>query len=56
LITEDPDDNKFVDAAVAGNTDYIVTNDRHFKVLKDIEFPSVNICSSKEFLEILGEL
>ncbi|NJC28509.1 putative toxin-antitoxin system toxin component, PIN family [Neolewinella antarctica] len=56
LITEDPDDDKFVDAAIAGNTDYIVTNDRHFRILKGIEFPKVNICSSKEFLEILDEL
>lgn len=30
LIDSDPDDNKFADAAVVGNADYIVTNDRHF--------------------------
>jgi uncharacterized protein len=27
IITDDPDDNKFFDAAVAGNADYLVTND-----------------------------
>jgi len=28
-ITADPDDNKFFDAAVAANADYLVTNDSH---------------------------
>jgi putative PIN family toxin of toxin-antitoxin system len=32
LITADPDDDKFVDCAVAANADFIVTNDRHFNV------------------------
>jgi predicted nucleic acid-binding protein len=32
-ITDDRDDNKFVDAAVAGGAELIVTNDRHFNVL-----------------------
>lgn len=56
LITEDPDDNKFVDAAVAGNVDYIVTNDRHFRVLKEVEFPKVNVCSSEDFLRIISKI
>src|SRR5258708_7825389 len=30
-ITQDPDDNKFFDVAVAANADYLVTNDAHFK-------------------------
>src|SRR4030042_3114857 len=30
LISVDPDDNKFFDCAIAGNADYIVTNDKHF--------------------------
>ncbi len=53
LITQDPDDDKYVDAAVSGNTDYIVTNDKHFNVLKLVEFPSVKICDADEFLEML---
>lgn len=56
LITEDPDDNKFVDAAVAGNVDYIVTKDGHFKVLKFIEFPKVNVISPENFVDILKEI
>ena len=42
LITIDPDDNKFIDCAVAANADYLVTNDKHFNVLKEIDFPKVN--------------
>lgn len=53
LISEDPDDNKFVDGAVSGNVDYLVTNDRHFRVLKEIEFPPVNVITLEEFEKIL---
>jgi len=53
LITVDPDDNKFVDCAIAANADFIVTDDKHFNVLKEIEFPKVKIISKGEFLEML---
>ncbi|MDX1942680.1 MAG: putative toxin-antitoxin system toxin component, PIN family [Saprospiraceae bacterium] len=53
LIREDPDDNKFVDCAIAANADFIVTEDRHFKALKDIAFPSVPVISADDFLELL---
>lgn len=32
-ILSDPDDNKFVDAAVAGDSEWIVTDDAHFHIL-----------------------
>lgn len=32
-IVHDPDDDKFVDAAVAGDADWIVTEDSHYNVL-----------------------
>jgi len=50
LIAEDPDDDKFVDVAIAANADYLVTNDRHFEVLKQLEFPRVPVVSLQEFL------
>jgi uncharacterized protein len=53
LIAQDPDDNKFADLAIAANVDYLVTNDRHFRVLKDISFPQVNVVSLVEFQAIL---
>jgi len=43
LILSDPDDNKFVDCAVCGNAEYIVSNDTHFKVLEKIDFPKVKV-------------
>jgi putative PIN family toxin of toxin-antitoxin system len=49
LISADPDDNKFVDCAVSANADYIVTNDRHFNVLKEIDFPEINLLTINEF-------
>ena len=49
LITADPDDNKFVDCAFSANANYIVSNDRHFKVLKDIDFPKINIITINKF-------
>ena len=49
LITADPDDNKFVDCAVACNAKYIVTEDKHFNVLQKIEFPKVEVIGVKDF-------
>lgn len=54
LITADPDDNKFSDLAISSNANYLVTNDRHFQVLKDLPFPTVKVVSLSEFQEILG--
>ncbi|WP_295800812.1 putative toxin-antitoxin system toxin component, PIN family [Mucilaginibacter sp.] len=53
LIDKDPDDNKYVDAAIAGAADFIVSNDQHFKILKSIDFPKVNVIAIDEFLEII---
>ena len=55
LITTDPDDNKFVDCAVAGNVDYIVTNDKHFDVLKQVEFPKINVINIDQFKELFPQ-
>jgi putative PIN family toxin of toxin-antitoxin system len=49
LIPKDEDDEKFVDCAIAANADYLVTNDKHFSVLKRIEFPKVNVVNGTEF-------
>ena len=52
-IKIDPDDNKFFDLAIAGNADYLVTNDAHFNVVKNIPFPKVKIITADEFLVII---
>ena len=55
LITNDYDDNKFVDCAVACNANYLATNDKHFNVLKNIGFPKVNVINIKELTEFLNK-
>ena len=53
LITADADDNKFVDCAIIAGAKYIVTEDRHFNVLKEIQFPKVEIVGIDRFAEML---
>ena len=53
LITEDPDDNKFVDCAIKANAQYIVSEDHHFNALKSIPFPKVEVIGIDEFIEEL---
>jgi len=54
LITIDPDDNKFVDCALNAGADYIVTNDRHFNNLDEIEFPPIEVIDIDAFKKIIG--
>ena len=53
LIDADQDDNKFVDCAFAANATFIVSNDKHFDVLKEISFPQLIVLKLKEFLGLL---
>lgn len=52
---DDDDDNKFVDCYIASSANYLVTNDKHFNVLRKVGFPIVNLISLKEFEKILAE-
>lgn len=54
IIKIDPDDNKFVDCAFVGNAHYIVTDDKHFNVLKQIDFPKIPVITAEEFKQILA--
>ena len=53
LITSDPDDNKFVDCALNSGANFIVSNDKHFNILKDIPFPKVNVIDIDAFKEFI---
>ena len=53
LITEDPDDNKFVDCAIAADAELIVTNDKHFDVLRTVSWPKLTIIKLKEFAALI---
>ncbi|MBQ1774602.1 MAG: putative toxin-antitoxin system toxin component, PIN family [Prevotella sp.] len=50
LIEQDPDDNKFVDCAICGRAEYLVSNDKHLSVLKSIPFPYVKVVRIQEFV------
>lgn len=50
LITADPDDNKFVDCAFAAGADFLVSEDRHFKILNKLSFPQLNVVTLDEFM------
>ena len=53
IIVADKDDNKFVDCAIAGKAEYLVTNDAHFNVLKNIEPPFVKLISGEDFIKLI---
>ena len=54
LITEDTDDNKFVDCAIVANAECVVTNDSHFDVLATIPFPRVKVVDLGTFIDSLA--
>ncbi len=54
-IYADADDNKFVDCALNGNAQLIVTDDRHFNVLAEIKFPSIKVIRTKDFAEMVSK-
>lgn len=53
LIFNDPDDNKFVDCAVAAQAQYLVSQDKHFSVLNEKEFPYIRVIGLTVFKEVL---
>ena len=51
-VEDDPDDDKFLEAAVAGNVEYLVSGDQH---LLDLDsFRGVDIVEPRTFYEELG--
>ncbi|CAG1006756.1 hypothetical protein ANAEL_03454 [Anaerolineales bacterium] len=51
FIEDDPKDDKFLEAAIAGKVDFIVSGDKHLLDLK--EFRSIPIITGREFLDWL---
>jgi putative PIN family toxin of toxin-antitoxin system len=51
LIENDKDDNKFVDCYIAGQCDYIISNDRHIHQIKNSKFPLIEVLRYEEFEE-----
>ena len=55
LIEADQEDDKFVDCAIAGGADFVVTYDQHFNVLREIAFPSLAVVTPDEFRGLLAQ-
>ncbi|MFZ4634625.1 MAG: putative toxin-antitoxin system toxin component, PIN family [Saprospiraceae bacterium] len=53
MITSDPDDNKFVDCAIAARAQFLVSEDRHFNALREVEFPKVNVIGIQTFQQVI---
>ena len=50
IVKDDPKDNIFIETAVAGNVDYIISQDSH--LLKLREFRGIKIITPEEFNKI----
>jgi predicted nucleic acid-binding protein len=50
-VADDPDDDKFLEAAVAGDVDYLVSGDQHLLDLQS--FRSIDIVDPRTFYEHL---
>ena len=49
-VKEDPEDNKFLECALEGEADYLITSDRH--LLEFGEFAQTKICKPTQFLKL----
>ena len=54
LVHADEEDNKFVDCAFTAGASCIVSNDAHFKILNEIDFPKIYVLKIKEFMNLLS--
>jgi uncharacterized protein len=51
-VPQDPDDDKFIDAAVSGGATIVVSGDRHLLALGTVE--GIEILTARQFLERLA--
>ena len=49
IISDDPDDDKFIDCYLASGAEFLISNDQHFMKVKQIDFPKINLYTLKEF-------
>ncbi len=55
LMLIDPDDDKFIDCAIASSANRLVSHDRHFNSMKTLDFPRVEVCRIEELFVWLKE-
>ena len=54
IVKDDPDDNKFLEAAVAGKAEFIASQDKH--LLKIKEYERIKIMHPKDFIILLENM
>lgn len=54
LIEADPDDNKFMDCAIAAGARLLVSEDKHFKVIRKYPYFQIELVSLETFKHILS--
>lgn len=52
VVKDDPDDDVFIECALAADADYIVSGDKHLLDLKS--YGSIKIVNAAEFIEMVG--
>ena len=55
LIAADLNDNKFADCAINAGANYIVTNDKHFNILNEVEFPPIKVIDIEMFRNMISK-
>ncbi len=56
LISDDADDNKFADVGIASSADYLISEDKHFNTLKEVDFPKLKVLKLSEFKVVLDNI
>ncbi len=46
---------KFADLAISLNVDCLITNDKHFKVFKKLDFPKLTVMTPRQFEKFLNK-
>jgi putative PIN family toxin of toxin-antitoxin system len=48
-LLNDKDDNKFIDCYVAANASILISNDKGFNILKQVEFPVIYVITIEQY-------
>jgi len=51
IVKDDPEDNKFIEAAITGKADLIISQDKHLLSLK--EYEEIKIISPEEAMDLI---
>lgn len=55
LVEQDPDDNKFVDCAIAAGAEYLVSEDKHLKIIQKYPYFNISLVKLAKFKIVLGK-